>query len=213
MSTRRLGVAVAVLGGFLYAVGGSDGTSPLNTEAKIRLLIENMLSQSEVAMKKTRVERYNPQENRWHTIAPMGTRRKHLGCAVYQDMIYAVGGRDDTTELSSAERYNPRTNQWSPVVAMTSRRSGVSARLLKTLKSKSTKRGLCRRRSLICKVGLAVVNGQLMAVGGFDGTTYLKTIEVFDPDANTWRLYGGMNYRRLGGGVGVIKMTHCESHI
>uniref|UniRef100_A0A673GAK1 Kelch-like protein 20 n=1 Tax=Sinocyclocheilus rhinocerous TaxID=307959 RepID=A0A673GAK1_9TELE len=116
MSTRRLGVAVAVLGGFLYAVGGSDGTSPLNT-----------------------VERYNPQENRWHTVAPMGTRRKHLGCAVYQDMIYSVGGRDDTTELSSAERYNPRTNQWS--------------------------------------------------------------------------LYGGMNYRRLGGGVGVIKMTHCESHI
>jgi len=73
------------------------------------------------------VERYNPQENRWHTVSPMGTRRKHLGCAVYQDMIYSVGGRDDTTELSSAERYNPRTNQWSPVVAMTSRRSGVSA--------------------------------------------------------------------------------------
>lgn len=76
------------------------------------------------------VERYNPQENRWHTTAPMGTRRKHLGCAVYQDMIYAVGGRDDTTELSSAERFNPRANQWSPVVAMTSRRSGVSAQLL-----------------------------------------------------------------------------------
>lgn len=31
MSTRRLGVAVAVLGGYLYAIGGSDGTSPLNT--------------------------------------------------------------------------------------------------------------------------------------------------------------------------------------
>jgi hypothetical protein len=48
----------------------------------------------------------------------------------------------DTTELSSAERYNPQTNQWQPIVAMTSRRSGV---------------------------GLAVVNGQLYAVGGFDG--------------------------------------------
>lgn len=35
MSTRRLGVAVAVLGGFLYAVGGSDGTSPLNTGAQL----------------------------------------------------------------------------------------------------------------------------------------------------------------------------------
>ena len=64
-----------------------------------------------------------------------------------------MGGRDDCTELSSAERYNPNTNTWSPIVAMMSRRSGV---------------------------GLAVVNGQLYAVGGFDGTTYLKTIETFD---------------------------------
>ena len=55
----------------------------------------------------------------------MGTRRKHLGVAVYNNMIYAVGGRDDTTELSSAERYNPHSNTWQPVVAMTSRRSGV----------------------------------------------------------------------------------------
>ena len=31
MNSRRLGVGVAVLGGFLYAVGGSDGQSPLNT--------------------------------------------------------------------------------------------------------------------------------------------------------------------------------------
>ena len=31
MSTKRLGVAVAVLDGYLYAIGGSDGQSPLNT--------------------------------------------------------------------------------------------------------------------------------------------------------------------------------------
>lgn len=31
MNSKRLGVAVAVLGGYLYAVGGSDGTLPLNT--------------------------------------------------------------------------------------------------------------------------------------------------------------------------------------
>lgn len=56
----------------------------------------------------------------------MSTRRKHLGCAVFNNYIYAVGGRDDCMELSSAERYNPHTNTWSPIVAMTSRRSGVS---------------------------------------------------------------------------------------
>jgi len=64
------------------------------------------------------------------SVAPMGTRRKHLGVAVYLNMIYAVGGRDDATELSSAERYNPQTNTWQPVVAMTSRRSGVCAIVL-----------------------------------------------------------------------------------
>ena len=35
MSTRRLGVGVAVLAGYLYAVGGSDGTSPLNTGTRL----------------------------------------------------------------------------------------------------------------------------------------------------------------------------------
>jgi N-acetylneuraminic acid mutarotase len=72
------------------------------------------------------VERYDPRTNRWASVSPMGTRRKHLGVAVYSNMIYAVGGRDDATELSSAERYNPQTNAWQPVVAMTCRRSGVS---------------------------------------------------------------------------------------
>ena len=31
MNTIRLGVAVAVIGGHLYAVGGSDGSTPLAT--------------------------------------------------------------------------------------------------------------------------------------------------------------------------------------
>ncbi len=35
MGTKRLGVAVAVLDGFLYAIGGSDGQSPLNTGKNI----------------------------------------------------------------------------------------------------------------------------------------------------------------------------------
>lgn len=41
MSTKRLGVAVAVLGGYLYAVGGSDGSSPLNSGKPI---IDNYLT-------------------------------------------------------------------------------------------------------------------------------------------------------------------------
>lgn len=61
MNFKRLGVAVAVMQGYLYAVGGSDGQTPWNS-----------------------VERYEPTTNRWSTVAPMSTRRKHLGCAVYR---------------------------------------------------------------------------------------------------------------------------------
>ena len=50
-----------------------------------------------------------------------------------------------------------------------------------------------------------MVNDQLYADGGFDGSSYLKTVEVLDRNANQWRLVGCMNYRRLGGGVGVIR--------
>ena len=65
MSTKRLGVAVAVLGGYLYAIGGSDGQTPWNL-----------------------VERYDPKENRWSDVASMSTRRKHLGCAVYRVGVF-----------------------------------------------------------------------------------------------------------------------------
>uniref|UniRef100_A0A8B9QTH7 Kelch-like protein 20 n=1 Tax=Anas platyrhynchos TaxID=8839 RepID=A0A8B9QTH7_ANAPL len=176
-STCRTSVGVAVLGGYLYAVGGQDGVSCLNIVERYLILkvghMEKWVSYSGVYFP----ARYDPKENKWTRVASMSTRRLGVAVAVLGGFLYAVGGSDGTSPLNTVERYNPQENRWHTIV------------------------------------GLAVVNGQLMAVGGFDGTTYLKTIEVFDPDANTWRLYGGMNYRRLGGGVGVIKMTHCESHI
>lgn len=46
-----------------------------------------------------------------------------------------------------------------------------------------------------------------MAVGGFDGTNYLKSVEMYYPDANCWCIRGNMNSRRLGGGVGVIRLA------
>ena len=52
-----------------------------------------------------------------------------------------------------------------------------------------------------------------MAIGGFDGTTYLKTVEIYDAETNSWKLYGGMNYRRLGGGVGVVRLVQQDSHL
>ncbi|KTF95310.1 hypothetical protein cypCar_00011854, partial [Cyprinus carpio] len=188
-STCRTSVGVAVLGGYLYAVGGQDGVSCLNI-----------------------VERYDPKENKWTRVASMSTRRLGVAVAVLGGFLYAVGGSDGTSPLNTVERYNPQENRWHTVAPMGTRRKHLGCAVYQdmiysvggrddTTELSSAERynprtnqwspvvAMTSRRS---GVGLAVVNGQLMAVGG---------------------LYGGMNYRRLGGGVGVIKMTHCESHI
>jgi hypothetical protein len=52
-----------------------------------------------------------------------------------------------------------------------------------------------------------------MAIGGFDGTTYLKTIEIYDIEQQMWKLYNSMIYRRLGGGVGVVKLDRIQDSV
>lgn len=48
--------------------------------------------------------RFDPVTGQWSEVAPLLSKRKHLGVAVHQNMIYAVGGRDQHTELNSVER-------------------------------------------------------------------------------------------------------------
>jgi len=43
------------------------------------------------------------------------------------------------------------------------------------------------------------------------GAAYLKSVEIYDSESNSWKLHGGMNYRRLGGGVGVIRVQQYDS--
>jgi kelch-like protein 20 len=40
MGTKRLGVGVAVLDGYLYAIGGSDGQCALNTGKEKEIFID-----------------------------------------------------------------------------------------------------------------------------------------------------------------------------
>ncbi|PSN42803.1 Kelch-like protein diablo [Blattella germanica] len=182
MSKRRCGVGVAVLNDLLYAVGGHDGQSYLNS-----------------------IERYDPQTNQWSCdVAPTTSCRTSVGVAVLDGFLYAVGGQDGVQCLNHVERYDPKENKWGKVAPMTTRRLGVAVAVLGGfLYAIGGSDGQCP---------LNTVNGQLYAVGGFDGTAYLKTIEVYDTDQNQWRLCGAMNYRRLGGGVGVMRAPQTENY-
>lgn len=53
------------------------------------------------------------------------------------------------------------------------------------------------------------VKGSLFSC--WQGASYLKSVEFYDSESNSWKINGGMNYRRLGGGVGVIKLQQYDS--
>ena len=52
------------------------------------------------------------------------------------------------------ERYDPTTGQWKAVTSMLSKR---------------------------CRLGAATFDGKLYVCGGYDGSTFLRTVEVYDP--------------------------------
>ena len=47
---------------------------------------------------------YDQVSKQWAVVAAMSSERKHLGVAALGGLLYAVGGRDQTTELNTVER-------------------------------------------------------------------------------------------------------------
>lgn len=89
-----------------------------------------------------------------------------------------AGGKDELNlNVCSAERLDLETMRWTPVKCMNNKRNNVS---------------------------LVVFNGALLAVGGSDGVTDLKTIEMYCHESNTWRHFGSMKRKHPGGKVAVL---------
>ena len=87
-------VAVTGPDGMIYAIGGSNGSSP------------NL----------TTVEAYNPVTDSWMTtaqIAQMPMARSAAAAAVLNGLLYVVGGTNSTGVLSNTDSYNPSTNAWN----------------------------------------------------------------------------------------------------
>lgn len=51
-------------------------------------------------------------------------------------------------------------------------------------------------RTARSRVGVAVVNGLLYAIGGYDGQSRLSTVEVYNPETDNWTRVSSMNSQR-----------------
>jgi hypothetical protein len=183
MPTARGALAVAELGGNLYAIGGYDGDG--NTPA---------------------VEAYDPVHNAWTSRAPLPTSRDHLAAASVKGTLYAIGGRlnrDYRNNLSVTEAYDPSANAWTRVADLPTARSGITAGVIDhlvyvlggespegTFSTNEAYTPAQERWSAMAPMptarhglGSAVVDGRLYAIGGgpTPGGSFSPANEVFLP--------------------------------
>ncbi|KAM9854344.1 kelch-like protein 36 [Aulostomus maculatus] len=100
LPAQRSHHCLAVLGGFIFAAGGSSSRDNGGDSAC------NLLY------------RYDPRHNQWTTGAPMNQQRVDFYLGAVGACLIAVGGRNDTGALSSVELYCPAEDCWSYVAEL-----------------------------------------------------------------------------------------------
>lgn len=127
------------------------------------------------------LEAYNVDDMTWTTLANLRIPRSGLGAAFLKGKFYAVGGRNNNIGSSYdsdwVDRYSAVTETWRPCAPMSVPRH---------------------------RVGVAVMDELMYAVGGSAGMEYHNTVEYYDPDLDRWTLVQPMHAKRLGVGVVVV---------
>jgi len=96
-------------------------------------------------------------------------------CKDLVGVIYAVGGQTKSgNSLSTVEVYDPIADRWKDAEAMSMLRS---------------------------RVGVAVMQSRLYAIGGYNGQERLNTVEVFNADSKKWSRVASMNCKRSAVGA------------
>ena len=113
MPTARAGLAIAVVGDSIYAIGGRTATAgPCTGDGALAT-----------------VERYDIASDTWTPVASLLAPRSDLAAAAVGGKIYVFGGCDNAgTFLADVDVYNPVTDTWSTAPAnMPTARAGMYA--------------------------------------------------------------------------------------
>lgn len=57
---------------------------------------------------------------------------------------------------------------------------------------------------LLSRAGLSIIGGRVYAVGGFNGSMRVRTVDVYDPTTDQWTSCASMEARRSTLGVAVL---------
>ncbi|KAF4525766.1 hypothetical protein B566_EDAN002028 [Ephemera danica] len=109
------------------------------------------------------VEFYSLHTGDWHTLAclPFAVSKHGLVASGTNHMYLAGGEFPDGTASNHLWRYDPVMDTWAEMAPMMFSRS---------------------------ELGLAVLDGHLYAIGGWEGTCRLDSVERFNPHTNMWEM-------------------------
>lgn len=189
MPTARGALAVAVLDGKLYAIGGYGE------------------SRNEGA-----VEAFDPETRRWSAKAPLPTPRDHLAAAAAAGRLYAIAGRierDYGQNLGVTDVYDPAADRWTTGPPLPTPRSGMTAGVIAdtiyilggeapegTFRHNEAFSPALGRWSTMAPMptgrhglGSAVLNDRLYVLSGGPkpGGSYSDATEIFEPPAGLRR--------------------------
>ncbi|XP_030767544.1 actin-binding protein IPP isoform X2 [Sitophilus oryzae] len=99
MRVNRLVPGVASLNGYIYVVGGEEGSNILSS-----------------------CERYDPETKTWTQVASMVIPRCEFGLCALDGYLYAMGGWVGRDIIDSIERYDPRVDKWEVVGSLSESR-------------------------------------------------------------------------------------------
>ncbi|XP_008180695.1 kelch-like protein 3 [Acyrthosiphon pisum] len=102
MSIGRQRLGVGILDDNIYAVGGDDNTTALNS-----------------------VEVFDVVDQNWRMVTSMTDKRYDFGIGALNNRLYAVGGVNCDV-LKSVEYYDSTLNTWTLVADMSKYRQGVA---------------------------------------------------------------------------------------
>ncbi|XP_036401418.1 kelch-like protein 9 [Megalops cyprinoides] len=106
MEAPRYQHGAALIGGFLYVVGGQ---SEYDTKGKTAV---------------DSVHRYDPRFDRWLQVASLNEKRTFFHLSALRGRLYAAGGRNSSGEIDSVECYDLSKNEWTFVSPMAEPRYG-----------------------------------------------------------------------------------------
>lgn len=110
----------------------------------------------------------------------MKTSRSRVGVAVVNGLLYAIGGYDGQSRLSTVEVYNPETDSWTRVSSMNSQRRLAQPSL-------SSPAGVAQLNNcgvFLSAMGTVVVDGHVYVCGGYDGKSSLNSVECYSPETD-----------------------------